>query len=145
MNSTPNVTLTGQAANDQFGMAVNTAGDVNNDGYDDVVVGAWKNDTYGADAGRAYVFFGGSSMNSTADVIMSGFSAGDLLGCSVSSAGDVNRDRYYDVIVGAREDDDGGADSGSAFIYFGGSSMDGNYDINMMGVADGDYLGGSVD
>ena len=51
--------MTGAAAGDQFGAAVGTAGDVNGDGYDDVVVGAPYNDAGGTDAGRAYVFYGG--------------------------------------------------------------------------------------
>ena len=41
-----------------FGRSVSTAGDVNGDGYADVIVGAWANDAGGSDAGRAYIYFG---------------------------------------------------------------------------------------
>ena len=55
----------------------------------------------GTDAGRAYIYFGGASMDNTADVILTGAAAGDYFGYSVSTAGDVNGDGYADVIVGA--------------------------------------------
>ena len=70
MNNTADVTLTGAAANDNFGSSVSTAGDVNGDGYSDVIVGALYNDTGGTDAGRAYIYFGGASMNNIADVTL---------------------------------------------------------------------------
>ncbi|MBK6875351.1 MAG: hypothetical protein IPG99_02480 [Ignavibacteria bacterium] len=50
-------------------------------------------------AGRAYIYFGGSSMNNLADVILSGLTINDKLGNSVSPAGDINADGYGDVIV----------------------------------------------
>ena len=52
-------------------------------------------------AGRAYIYFGGASMDNIADVTMTGEAAGDNFGISVSTAGDVNGDGYSDVIVGA--------------------------------------------
>ncbi len=85
MNSTADVLLTGEAANDGLGTAVSTARDMNGDGYDDVLVSATGNDAGGTNAGRAYVFFGGSLMNNTADVVMTGSAAGDLFGVSVST------------------------------------------------------------
>jgi hypothetical protein len=71
----------------------------------------------GQDAGRAYIFFGGSSMNNVADIILTGAAASDNFGTSVSSAGDVNGDGYSDVVVGANFNDAGGSNAGRAYIY----------------------------
>ena len=88
----------------------------------------------GTDAGRAYIYFGGSNMNSTADVIMTGEAAGDWFGISVSTAGDVNGDGFSDMIVGAWQNDAGGTDAGRAYIYFGASSMNNAADIILTGI-----------
>jgi hypothetical protein len=78
----------------RFGCSVSDAGDVNNDGYADVIVGGCN---YNANTGRAYIYYGGSSMNSTADVTMTGEGINNHFSFSVSSAGDVNNDGYDDV------------------------------------------------
>ena len=144
INSVVDVVLTGLAAGDQFGLSVSTAGDVNGDGYSDVIVGANGNDAGGSNAGRAYIFFGGSSMNNVADIILTGAAVSDNFGTSVSSAGDVNGDGYSDVIVGANFNDAGGTNAGRAYIYFGGSSMNNVADINLTGAAASDNFGTSV-
>ena len=144
MDNTADIIMTGEAANDYFGDVVKTAGDVNGDGYSDIIVGAKGNDAGGDAAGRAYIYFGGTSMDNIADVIMTGEAAGDVLGGSVATAGDVNGDGYGDVIVGAYGNDAGGTSAGRAYIYFGGSSMDNTADVIMTGVAAIDYFGQSV-
>ena len=112
------ITITGQAAGDNFGYSVSTAGDVNGDGYSDVIVGAPYNHAGGFYAGRAYISFGGTSMDSTIDVTMTGEAADDWFGTSVSTAGDVNGDGYSDVIVGAPLNAAGGFEAGRAYVYF---------------------------
>ena len=82
-----------------FGHSVSFAGDMNKDGYDDLIVGA-PNDDYDAH-GRAYIYFGGAEMDSIADVLIEGEESADMLGWSVSDAGDVNGDGFDDVIIGA--------------------------------------------
>jgi len=144
MDNTPDVIMTGQAAEDQFGISVSTAGDVNNDGYSDVIVGGNGNDAGGADAGRAYIYYGSASMDDVADVTMTGQAAGDNFGSWVRTAGDVNGDGYCDVIVGGNGNDAGGADAGRAYIYYGGASMDDVADVTMTGEAAGDQFGRSV-
>jgi hypothetical protein len=102
---------------DEFGSDVSFAGDINNDGYDDVIVG----DYYGGNktTGLAYVFYGDSLMDNTADIVLTGEAWRDEFGYSVSRAGDVNNDGYSDVIVGAPMSSAAGIDRGRAYIYSG--------------------------
>ena len=144
MNNTADVILTGAAADDIFGASISTAGDVNGDGYSDVIVGANRNDVGGTDAGRAYLYYGGTNMNEIADVTLTGAAAGDNFGHSVSSAGDVNGDGYSDVIVGAWYNDAGGTDAGGAYIYCGGLQIDIVFDVILSGAAANDNYGFSV-
>ena len=127
MNNNADVTMTGEAANDKFGNSVSTAGDVNGDGYSDVIVGA---DGYSAFTGRAYIFFGNFSMNNSADVIMTGEGGNTGFGKCVSSAGDVNGDGYSDIVVG---DPVYISTTGRAYLYFGGTSMNNIVDVTMTG------------
>ena len=111
------------------------AGDVNHDGYADVIVGAYGNDAGGAAAGRAYVYFGGASPNNVADVTLTGAAASDWFGYAVAGAGDVNGDGYDDVIVGAYYNDAGGTNAGRAYVYYGGaeSGRDRRPDVHRRG------------
>ena len=145
MDSTPDVTIDGEAAFDNFGISVSSAGDVNSDGFDDVIVGAWTN--YSADyrAGRAYIFMGGAGMDNTPDVILNGEETNDNFGNSVSEAGDVNLDGYDDVIVGAAWHDSGfNSDAGRAYVFFGGPSMDSGADVVLETGTAGQGFGYSV-
>ena len=140
MNNTADVILTGVSAGDKFGSSVSSAGDVNGDGFDDVIIGA---PGYLTDQGRAYIYYGGSSMNSTVDVTLTGASSNDVFGYSVSDAGDMNGDGYSDVIVGAHGYN-AGTDLGSAYIYLGGAIMNNAADVILTGASAGDNFGYSV-
>jgi len=138
------LTLTGEAANDAFGFSVSGAGDFSGDGYADVVVGAQGNDAGGANAGRAYVYYGGPGADNVADLTLTGGTAGDLFGISVSGAGDVNGDGYADVIVGASGNDVAGTDAGQAHVFHGGPGADTVADWTLTGEAAEDRFGYSV-
>jgi len=131
-------TFTGAAAYDQFGWTVSGAGDVNNDGYADLIVGAAWNDAGGTDAGRAYVY---SGQTGTLLYTFTGAAAGDEFGWSVSGAGDVNNDGYADLIVGAFYNDAGGTDAGRAYVY---SGQTGTLLYTFTGAAAADFFGYSV-
>ncbi|MBK6878524.1 MAG: FG-GAP repeat protein [Ignavibacteria bacterium] len=98
MNNTEDVTMTGEVSTNYFGESVSSAGDVNGDGYSDVIIGA---NGFNSNTGKAYLFFGGTSMNNTPDAAMTGEATNNFFGASVSSAGDVNGDGYSDVIIRA--------------------------------------------
>ena len=130
--ATTGFTIRGNAAGDVFGASVSNAGDINNDGYDDIIIGAHDKDfSTGADTGAAYVIYGGekSSMSNinlasiALDPLTTGFtiggnSASDMLGRAVGKAGDMNKDGYNDIIVGAYG-------KSAAYVIYGGpkSSM----------------------
>lgn len=69
MNNIADVILTGEGVSNEFGECVSSAGDANGDGFSDVIVWARRYNSY---TGRAYIFFGGVSMNNIADVILTG-------------------------------------------------------------------------
>ncbi len=116
----------GEAGNDKAGFAVSNAGDVNGDGFDDVIIGAYGNADAGADAGAAYLILGSASPSSfglgSADARFTGAAAGDAAGLSVSTAGDFDGDGLADVVVGAYGNGDGGIRAGAAYLILGGPS-----------------------
>lgn len=144
MDNVPDVIMSGSHENDLFGAAVSKAGDVNRDGFSDVIVGAYGDYNGATYTGRAYVYFGGSTMNNVADIILDGENAFDAFGFSVSNAGDVNSDGYDDVIVGATGNSVGGVQAGRAYIYFGGAPMDQIADAILTGTGTYDNFGYSV-
>jgi hypothetical protein len=126
LDGTNGFRVDGGNADDLSGRVVSSAGDFNDDGFDDIVIGASGDDGGNTDAGAAYVVFG--SLSFPASISLSSLSGGmkvagasafDFLGGSVSSAGDVNNDGYDDIIIGAEGADANGADSGRAYVIFG--------------------------
>lgn len=107
-------------ADASLGYAVSGAGDVNGDGYADVIVGAPNYDHGQTDEGAAFVYLGGDGlMNTVADAQLESDQVGARLGYSLAVAGDLNSDGYADVIVGAPNYDQGQIDEGAAMIYLG--------------------------
>jgi hypothetical protein len=108
----------------EFGFSVSTAGDVNNDGYDDIIVGAPLSNLGNTDGGEMYIYHGSPSGISSQMKRRYWGTTGDRLGSSVSTAGDVNNDGYDDVIIGAYLADPGGGsnDRGKAYVFHGSSS-----------------------
>ncbi len=118
--------LTGENQSDWFGRSAAGAGDVNGDGYADVIIGATGYDNGTAtQSGAAYVFFGGSTGVSTGWTWkQAGVTKDDLFGSSVAGAGDVNGDGYADIIIGAKAfggDTPGAPHQGAAYVYHGGA------------------------
>ena len=160
--------LNGINVNDQSGLSVSSAGDVNGDGYDDLIIGAYLADPNGVDSGEAYLVYGGAGAPGTGGVlelsdldgsngfILNGIDGADRSAFSVSSAGDVNGDGYDDLIIGAYRADPGGDDEGETYVVYGGASapgtggvlalsdLDGSNGFILNGIDTNDYSGVSV-
>ncbi|MCX7047238.1 MAG: FG-GAP-like repeat-containing protein, partial [Candidatus Sumerlaeota bacterium] len=120
LSATPVWTANGGVANAHFGASVSTAGDINGDGYGDIIVGAPQYNNGEPNEGLAFVYYGSAlGPSATPDWIAENDMAGAFLGCSVSTAGDVNGDGYADVIVGASGDSHGETGEGRAYLYCG--------------------------
>jgi hypothetical protein len=123
INTIADAMVESDQADTYMGIGVSGAGDVNGDGYADVIVGASHYDNGQIDEGVAFVFHGSATgINTTADAIVESDQAGALMGYSVSGAGDVNGDGYADIIVGAYEYDNGQFNEGAAFVYHGSAA-----------------------
>ncbi|MCK5253040.1 MAG: FG-GAP repeat protein, partial [Thermoplasmata archaeon] len=146
----------GEKTGDRAGFSVASAGDVNGDGYDDILIGAYRNEDGGTNAGQTYLIFGkpdGWSMDndlSNADASFIGEDENDRSGISVAGTGDVNGDGYDDILIGAPRNDEGGNDTGQTYLILGmasGWQMDtdlSNVDASFSGERTGDCSGSSV-
>jgi hypothetical protein len=118
----------------RFGWAI-TVGDVNGDGFSDIIVSAlFANGGANTGRGEAYVFFGGPAINAQADVTLqspSDLGSRSLFGWSIGS-GDINRDGIDDVVVGAEGVNVMGTnEAGEAFVYFGRRLFTGTLDLTL--------------
>jgi cysteine-rich repeat protein len=105
-----------------FGAAVATAGDLNADGYADLVVGAPLADSVAVDEGRAWVFLGSATGPVTATALRlddPGSQAGAHFGWSVATAGDINVNGNSELLVGAPGQSNFAAGEGNIFVYYG--------------------------
>ncbi len=153
LDGTNGFRLDGETEDDFLGSSVSTAGDVNGDGFDDIIVGAWGADSNGGKSGSSYVVFGkASGFNALIDLSslkradgfrIDGVAVGDYSGISVSTAGDVNGDGFDDLIIGADGSDPNGYESGSSYILFGRSDFGGGGLSEILGTSGDDQLKGT--
>ena len=159
--------LDGVTNDDRAGSSVSGAGDINGDGFDDIVIGARYADPNGASSGQSYVVFGAaggfgasfdlSTLDGANGFVLDGIALTDRSGYSVSGAGDINGDGFADIIIGAPEADrNGDSNVGEAYVLFGAaggfaasidlSGLDGSDGFTILSKPDlaAGYLGISV-
>jgi hypothetical protein len=126
ISAVPNTIITGTQVDGDFGAAAGAAGDVNDDGFDDIIVGApgYDHATDGLiNVGAAFVFFGSSTgVTITQAWMISGTQDLARLGAAVGAAGDVNNDGFDEVIVGSPGYSGDQALEGAIFVFKGSSS-----------------------
>ena len=154
LDGTNGFKISGVAADDRSGYSVASAGDVNGDGFADIIVGAYGADPNGDDSGASYVVFGKASgfaanldlstLDGTNGFKISGVAADDRSGYSVASAGDVNGDGFADIIVGAcGADHERHYDSGASYVVFGkASGFAANLDLSTLDGTNGFKISG---
>jgi len=129
----------GAESGDASGYSVSGAGDVNGDGFDDILIGA-----PGASVTISYVVFGGANLPETIDLISLGTGGilinaadtTDWAGRTVSGAGDVNGDGFDELLIGAElgdAEDDGKTDAGDSYLIFGGANLPGTIELDNLG------------
>lgn len=123
ISTTPSTIIESNQVNANLGFSVASAGDVNGDGYSDVIAGVPNYDNPEIDEGAAFIFNGSATgVSTTAAAIVESNQVNARMGISVSTAGDVNGDGYSDIIVGANLYDAGETDEGAAFVYHGSAA-----------------------
>ena len=150
LNDELGLRIDGATAGDTSGKSVAAAGDVNGDGYDDLLIGAPGSDTSGANAGSTYLLFGAAGgLGTTLDLSTLDGNHGlrfdgrtlstgnDLSASSLTTAGDINGDGYDDIVIGAEGT---GGPSGSVYVVFG---RDFTGAVAQQGGDGNDTLGGS--
>jgi hypothetical protein len=141
-NKSRGFVIQGATQGDRSGESVSNAGDVNADGYADLVVGSPYADPNGkSNAGASYVIYGSSGgsnvdlstvhasgSNNTKGFVIQGAGTLDSNGLWVANAGDVNADGYADLVVGSLyADPDGKSNAGESYVVYGspnGSDID---------------------
>ncbi len=131
--------------NIQYNGKASAAGDVNGDGYDDILASAPE----GSPAGRVYVIYGGTNLpaamtlsngwaNGANGVQINGEASGDLLGVGLGGVGDVNGDGLPDLAIGAYGNDPAGvSNAGSVYLVYGRTNWPATITL------DGDFLDGT--
>ena len=141
------LTLVGESNADSAGDAVAAAGDVDGDGLEDLLVGAYRNTNATGRSGKAYLLLGsslavpGSMALADAHATFTGIWGNDAAGSSVAGVGDVDGDGLDDILIGALDNDAGGSNAGAAYLFFGSSLVNGgafslaDADVTLIGEA----------
>jgi RTX calcium-binding nonapeptide repeat (4 copies)/FG-GAP repeat len=154
LNGSNGFKISGITPDDRSGYAVSTAGDINGDGIDDLLIGSYFASPKGVtNAGQSYVVFGStkgfssnlnlSTLNGSNGFKINGIAPGDVSGAALSSAGDVNGDGIDDLLIGAPYASPNGNKSGQSYVVFGSTKgFNANFDLSTLNGSNGFKING---
>jgi hypothetical protein len=153
LNGSNGFVINGIALNDQSGISVSGPGDINGDGFADLLIGARGAALNGSSSvGASYVVFGGqtvgaggifnlSSLNGTNGFVINGIDANDQSGISVSGVGDINNDGFADLIIGASgASPDGNSSVGESYVVFGSTTVGSSGNLNLSDLGNNGFV-----
>jgi hypothetical protein len=136
MDNSPDAFLFTNLYGDRFGYTVSGGGDLDGNGYSDVIVGGigdYTNWVPEDDQGSIHLFYGGDSLDNEPEAVFHGITSQPYFAAHVSHAGDVNGDGYPDLIVGDTDYLINYRHAGRAFVYLGSEDHDGTPDMVLSG------------
>lgn len=150
LDGTNGFQINGRSVDDEAGYPCSIAGDINNDGIDDILLGAWM---ASQEAGETYVIYGRSDgfpaeievalLDGILGFQINGVNAGDASGYPVNGAGDVNDDGIDDMIIGATWADPGGRNkAGETYVVFGRTNFTALFQLSSLNGVNGFQLNG---
>ena len=147
-----NASYFGEIDSDILGNSLGGGGDINNDGFNDFLIGAPLNDGNGTTSGKAYLVFGGTTLNQSQDINISVAANISYLGntttnfsSAVKIIGDINNDSFDDFLIGAPDTDQGGTNTGKIFLIYGGSTLNISANVNPEVAANVSFVGPDSD
>ena len=149
--SAADVRLTGEGGFDHAGCDVSVAGDLDGDGVDDLLVGAWGVDEGAVNGGGTYVVLGpitsSGSLSGAHALVTSDDATSELGRFDAGVVGDFDGDGVADLLVGAPRRDEPARDHGAAFVFLGpvsGTLDPADAGVIVVGGAQSDYAGGAL-
>ena len=135
--SAADVAVNGELSGDFLGSWIAGGGDVNDDGFDDVIATSDIWPPGGDNNGRVYLIYGSASLASTIEiaslgaggVTFTGAEADDNAGVSAAIGGDMNKDGYDDILIGAHNSDTTASNAGDAYLVYGGPTLPSSYSL----------------
>ena len=151
INGTNGFRINGANLYGAAGRSISSAGDINGDGIDDILLGS----PYAVSIGATYVVFGNadgfaadislSDLNGRNGFRIANFLQEQYIGSAVSSAGDINGDGFDDILIGATGGSRNGGNSGTTYVVFGrAAAFDANFDLSTLNGRDGFRINGEA-
>ncbi|RKZ34522.1 hypothetical protein DRQ33_01965 [bacterium] len=145
-DSIPDIGFDGENFVDNFGYSCAGIGDIDHDGFDDIIFGALYNDALGSRTGKAYIYFGSAIPDSIVDIELIGLDMNDDFSVALDGRIDFDNDGVFDIVIGAVQAGDPFTKSGQAYVFTGDRIISGitTPEFKFSGEFPFNFFGGTV-